>query len=142
MSEENSILLQVGVKILIKNDEEKYLLLKRNPEAYPGMKAKWDIVGGRIDNGSSLLDNLRRETMEESGLELVGEPKLLGAQDILKVPGRHIVRLTYVGKASGEIVLSHEHTEYKWFSLDEMKVLEREEFDSYAKALIGTGVLG
>ena len=95
----------------------------------------------RIDNGSSLMDNLRREIKEESGLNLVSEPKLVAAQDILKVPGKHIVRLTYLGSAEGEIVLSEEHTEYKWFSLDEMKQLERAEFDSYAKKLIDDGIL-
>ncbi len=52
--------LQVGVKILLKNSEGEYLLLRRNPKKYPEVGAKWDIVGGRIVAGTSLLENLRR----------------------------------------------------------------------------------
>ncbi len=62
--------LQVGVKILLKSKEGKYLLVKRSAEKYPEVGAKWDIVGGRIDPGSSLIDNLKREVMEETGLEI------------------------------------------------------------------------
>jgi len=47
--------LQVGVKILLKNSEGKYLLIRRSAEKYPEVGARWDIVGGRID-GEPKLD--------------------------------------------------------------------------------------
>ena len=93
---ENNILLQVGVKILLKNKDGKYLLIHRSAEKYPEVKDAWDIVGGRINLGTSLMENLSREVFEETKLKIVGEPKLIAAQDILKTQ-RHIVRLTYVG---------------------------------------------
>ena len=100
-----AIILQVGVKILLKNKEGKYLLLRRSLEKYPEIKGRWDAVGGRIEPGTSLMDNLRREVREETALTIVGMPTLIGGQDILRVPGKHIVRLTYMGEAEGEIVL-------------------------------------
>lgn len=117
--------LQVGVKILLKDSDGRYLLVRRNPEKYPEAGDHlWDIIGGRIDPGSPLIDNLRREIREEINLDLGPDPKLIAAQDILRVPGRHVVRLTYVGSASGVPQIDGiEHTECKWFSMDELKSL-------------------
>ncbi len=56
--------LQVGVKALLRNGEGKYLLLRKSPERYPEIGAKWEIVGGRIEPGTPLLENLRREILE------------------------------------------------------------------------------
>jgi 8-oxo-dGTP diphosphatase len=126
--------LQVGVKILLENKDGKYLVVCRSPIKYPEVGAKWDIVGGRIDIGTPLFENLKREVKEETGLEIKGEPKLLYAQDILRVPGKHIVRLTYVGYADGEVVLSEEHGEYRWLTKEELNILEP--MDSYFKEVI------
>lgn len=131
--------LQVGVKALLQNNEGKYLLLRRSSEKYPEAPQQWDIVGGRIDSGTSLFENLRREVMEETGLELQGEPKLVAAQDILRPPERHIVRLTYIGKADGNPKLSGEHTEYKWFTREELERLEN--LDSYFKELLDKKII-
>jgi 8-oxo-dGTP diphosphatase len=125
--------LQVGVKILLKNEEGKYLVVCRSAEKYPEVGAKWDIVGGRIDRGTSLIENLKREVMEETGLEITDEPKLITAQDILKTD-KHVVRLTYIGTADGEVKLSDEHSEFRWLTLDEIKNLEP--MDSYFKEVL------
>ena len=124
--------LQVGVKIILQNTEGKYLMLLRSAIKYPEAGAKWEIAGGRINPGTSLLENLKREVIEETGLEVKGEPKLIAAQDILKT--KHIVRLTYTGHADGEVKLSDEHTEFKWVGLEELKKLEP--MDRYVKELL------
>jgi ADP-ribose pyrophosphatase YjhB (NUDIX family) len=133
--------LQVGVKVLLKNSEGKFLLMRSNPEKYPEKGARWDIVGGRIDPGSTLMENLKREVLEEASLNLTDEPKLAAAQDILRIPGRHVVRLTYTASISGEPIIDHESLEYKWFTWDEMNALTFEELDIYFKELLDTGVI-
>lgn len=125
--------LQVGVKILLKNKDGKYLVVCRSAEKYPEVGAKWDIIGGRINPGFSLIENLKREVAEETGLEITGEPKLITAQDILKTD-KHVVRLTYIGFADGKVKLSEEHTEYKWLSLGELSKLEP--IDRYLKEVL------
>jgi ADP-ribose pyrophosphatase YjhB (NUDIX family) len=50
------IKLQVGVKIFLKNAAGKYLLVRRSAQKYPDAQGSWDIVGGRINPGSKLLD--------------------------------------------------------------------------------------
>ena len=73
--------LQVGVKIILENSEGKFLLLQRNLDVYKEVKKNdsLDIVGGRINIGTPLLENLKREIFEETKLELKEEPKLLAA---------------------------------------------------------------
>lgn len=115
--------LQVGVKVLLRNSEDKYLVLKRSIEVVPGKGLTWDMPGGRIEPGSTLMDNLARELMEETGLTLSVVPRLIAAQDLMKVAERHVVRLTYIGEAEGDVHLSHEHTDYKWLSLEEIEAL-------------------
>src|SRR3989344_7121398 len=116
-----SILLQVGVKIFLKNIEGRYLLLKRSAVRYPNIKNFWDIPGGRILPGTPLLENIKREVFEEAKLSISSEPKLIGAQDIIRLPEKHIVRLTFSAETSGEPVLNDEHIEFKWMTLEEMK---------------------
>jgi ADP-ribose pyrophosphatase YjhB (NUDIX family) len=134
--------LQVGVKILLKNKEGKYLLVRRNPKKYPEVGPKWDIVGGRIEPGSSLMENLKREIKEEVGLEYEGDPCLVAAQDIF-VPNqeRHVVRLTYTGQIEGNPTINEEHIEAKWFFSEDIKLLDAEILDSYFKELLDKKII-
>ena len=132
---ENKADLQVGVKILLKNKDGKYLLLRRSLKKYPEIQGRWDIVGGRINPGSTLLENLKREVKEETGLKLVGEPRLVGAQDILRILDRHVVRLTYAGEAVGKVRLdTKENDKYRWFEQKELEQLE--DTDIYFRELL------
>lgn len=131
----NELILQVGVKILIQNKDGQYLLLRRSVEKYPEVKGRWDIVGGRIEPGKTLIDNLKREMKEETNLHLIGTPKLIGSQDIMRKAGYHVVRLTYIGKAEGDITLdTSENDMYKWYDREELISLE--DVDVYLKELI------
>ena len=114
--------LQVGVKIFLRNKEGKFLIVRRNPEKYKNVNGEWDIVGGRIDPGSKLIDNLRREVREETKLVITSQPKLIHAQDIIPNEEKHVVRLSYVGSTEGEPVLDiSENLEYKWLTLEELR---------------------
>jgi 8-oxo-dGTP diphosphatase len=132
--------LQVGVKVLLKNREGKYLLMRRSPQsAAPG---KWDMPGGRINVGSTLMENLAREVREETGLELRGIPQLIAAQDLMPKPNIdiHCIRLTYICDApEGEPHVSEEHTEHRWSSLDEMRKLDN--LDRYLAQLVSDGII-
>jgi ADP-ribose pyrophosphatase YjhB (NUDIX family) len=129
------MILQVGVKILLQNGEGEYLLVRRSGDKY-GFSS-WDIPGGRIDTGSALLLNLKREIAEEVGLEINDDVKLIAAQDIFTKDGeKHVVRLTYIGRALTEkIVLdTTENTEFIWCSHDELKA--KENLDEYLSEIV------
>jgi ADP-ribose pyrophosphatase YjhB (NUDIX family) len=135
------IILQVGVKALLKNKEGKYLLLRRNPKKYPEVGPKWDIIGGRINPGSKLLENLKREIMEEAGLDYTGRPELVAAQDILKSADKHVVRLTYLGEIDGNPKIDEDHLEAKWFTGDEIKKMDVSVIDSFFKQLVDDKII-
>jgi len=101
----------------------------------------WDIVGGRIDPGTSLLENLKREIKEETQLDLLKDPKIIAAQDILRIQGRHVVRITYIGEITGEPILDEDHDEYKWLDLEEIKSMPENQLDSYFKELLDKGLI-
>jgi len=134
------MILQVGVKVFLKNKAGKILLLHRSPIKYPETKGSWDIVGGRIDPGTNLIDNLKREIREETGLEMIYEPILIYAQDIILNTEQHIVRLTYSTQTKGKPVLdTSENDEYKWLTVEEIK--KHPDLDVYAKEIIDKGLL-
>lgn len=135
------ITLQVGVKILLKNQEGKYLLIRRNPKKYPEVGPAWDIVGGRINAGLTLMENLKREVEEETKLEITSDPVLVAAQDILRVSGRHVVRLTYTGTTEGFPIIDEESLEYDWFSADQIKAMSATDLDMYFKELLDKNLL-
>ena len=126
--------LQGGVKVLLKNPEGKFLLIKRSDKKYPEVGPRWDIVGGRIEPGTTLLDNLKREVKEEINLELTETPELVAVQDILRLTDKHVVRMTYTGSITGEPKLDEDHTEFGWFTRDEM--LKLENLDIYFAELL------
>lgn len=136
--------LEVGVKVLLKNEEGKYLLVRRNPKKYPEAPASWDIVGGRIEAGISLIENLRREVKEEVDLDLVDIPKLVYSQDILHIieyPDRHVVRLTYTANITGGPKVDFENLECKWFTWGEILALPKEELDRFFAEVIKSRIL-
>jgi len=133
--------LQVGVKVYLENDENKYPILQRSGEIYPEAQGLWDIPRGRINPGESLISALKRELKEETGLKLISTPKIIFAQDILrKDKGIHIVRLTYFSKIkSGEVVLDKEHRSFKWLNLKDLLAFKT--LDPYAREVIESGSL-
>lgn len=135
-----AVKLQVGVKILLINKEGKVLLLQRSLKKYPDIAGRWDLVGGRINPGQSLLMNLKREVREETGLVLKRQPQLVFTQDILRAKGRHVVRLTYLGKGSGQVNLDpDEHESFNWFTLRQLRNLK--DLDIYAKEMLKSGAV-
>ena len=130
----SEVSLQVGVKIFFKQDE-KYLFLRRTRK-YKSKPQKWDIPGGRINSDETLEKALAREVLEETGLILERVDRLLIAQDIF-VPGTniHVVRLVYIGEASGEVVISNEHDDFRL--LTKAQALAESHIDPYLRGVLG-----
>jgi len=127
--------LQVGVKSLLINSQGQILLLRKNPSHYKGATDYWDIPGGRIETGTDLLINLKREVKEETGISRVTVLRLLAAQDIIR-PTFHVARLTYLSRVTSDKVKlnGEEHTDHKWVTLDELVRIKP--IDPYLKAIL------
>ncbi len=113
--------MEQGVNIIITNNQGKVLILKRSlAEKYcPDF---WDLPGGKVENNETLLEAAKRETKEESGLDVKLEQNyfyIFHCQNVeLDIYG---FRASFAG---GEVTLSEEHTEFKWVSEKDWKNLE------------------
>lgn len=124
-------LFHVGVKGLITNNEGKLLILKVNTSTFKNKTVHWDIPGGRIQEGQSAIDTLRREVMEETDLEIDRQPTFFTAviSNIeIPLPENEIVGLVLMIyrvsiPVGSEIHLSDEHTAFEW--VDPMVAADR-----------------
>lgn len=111
----------VGVGAAIFNDEGKLFVAKRGERAN-NEKGKWEIPGGAVEFGESLVDALMREIKEENDID-IEIIELLGVYDhILPAEGQHWVAPTYICRLVGgeaKILEPEKCAEIGWFTLDE-----------------------
>lgn len=112
--------LQIGVKALIQNPKNEYLFMHRSKPRNIEKETLWDIPGGRIEPEEALLDALRREIKEETGIKITSNPQLICVQDIFDpTKNRHVVRITYSLDGDGDVVISDEHQQTSWMTIND-----------------------
>ena len=57
--------------------EKKVLMMYRNKKENDFHEGKWNGLGGKIEEGETAYEGIRREVLEESGL-IIKNPELLG----------------------------------------------------------------
>lgn len=67
---------------IVLNDQGHLLVVRRKESDI------WISLGGKPDGDETLVEALRRELMEESGLEVVGEPKLYHQSPVEPAAGK------------------------------------------------------
>lgn len=113
----------VPCAIVIQNG--KILMQKRNDPHRPDYHEKWEFPGGGVDFKENVLENVVRETKEETGL-LVEPLKLLQhiAVEWQEYPtfSYQVYLIPYVCKIVGGKLepRDHEVLEARWFDLDEV----------------------
>ena len=121
--------------VLILNDDEELLLLKRSPEVHrwPG---RWGIAGGGMEPGESPAVALRRELREELGRDV--RIRMVRGPETLKAIGGYggCIHIWVARWVDGNITLSEEHTEYAWVDRDVFRNLDimpgvREDLDHF-----------
>ena len=89
----------------------KILLLKRNVEPFKGY---WHLVGGHVEANESLIEAVKREFKEETGLDVtVGG--ILDARIETTFDRIKIIVAFEITSAEGEIRLNSENEAYSWF---------------------------
>ena len=97
-------------KVVIIDDNDRVLMLKRSGymDKYAG---EWDLPGGHIQVGEDFQTGMKREVKEETDLD-ISNPEF-----IEKIDNLDFYSCLYNGEP---IKISHEHTEYKFFSKNEL----------------------
>jgi 8-oxo-dGTP diphosphatase len=113
---------RIACKAVIAKDG-KVLLLREASTYEEGTNiGRYHLPGGRINAGEPFLDGLKREVMEETGLEVeIGEPLFVGEWfPVIKDVQNQIVAIFFVCKPlPGDVKLSEEHDDYRWVTLAE-----------------------
>ena len=114
----------IGVGVLV-FDKDRVLLVKREQE--PG-KGRWSIPGGLLELGELLKEGARRETKEETGID-VDVDDLLDVIDNIVVDewdkvSYHYVLIDYLGhRIGGTLVPGTDVKEARWATLEELDAL-------------------
>ena len=108
-----------GVVIFHKDKELLFLLLHYE-------SGHWDYVKGHIEEGEDELTTLKRETKEEAGIEEENIKIIDNFKETIQYFYRHEGKLIkkevifYLAESkTKDVVLSHEHTDFKWLPYEE-----------------------
>ncbi len=116
--------------------DDKILLLKVRSKS--GHDAnKWEIPGGKVKKGEFFDDALRREFLEETGLEITIESLFNAIQNDYTAckTNEQIKSIQLIMKVTAEIDevnISEEHDDFKWFAKEEIKELYKNDLLSKA----------
>lgn len=123
-----------GVVVVLEN-EGKFLVGKRalHKKAAPGY---WCPISGKIEAGETEEQALVRECMEEAGLTVEPVAKIGEFLTRDKTTTLH----WWKGRIRGslELVRNHEHSEFRWVTIEEMRQLEpvfREDLEVFANLM-------
>ena len=115
----------LGVKIILRNLENKILILKMEKNN----KAFWELPGGKVQLGENEIQALYREMDEETGIKKIDNLKsimmmlskyYLTANDIENVG---LIFSLFTGSVDSDtVVLSSDHIEYAW--VDEQRAID------------------
>ncbi len=114
----------VSMKALVFNIKGELLTLFRT-ETAPTRPNTWDLPGGDLDFGEEPDKAILREIKEEIGLK-VEDLKIFDAEaHIIKDENIHWITLGYRCVAlTTDVILSWEHSDYKWVTPEEFLKLE------------------
>ena len=106
---------------IIKNSDGEILIVKRHPKSRTDPDT-WELPGGKVDEGESFDDALVREIKEETNLDCkVGDLAIAIQHDY---PHKRTVQMImHLDDVEGELMISDEHTDAKYASIDEIKTL-------------------
>lgn len=116
-------------KILLVNQDNKYLVLTRNN--HPKFGNDVDLPGGTIEDKEDIKDALKREVLEETGIILDINFSLIYSSD--KYSKQQTQYNLFIGKLNEtpNIKLSWEHISYDWLDIDELKKILKHSNDTY-----------
>lgn len=115
----------VAISSFIKNSsKDKFLVIKRHKGeiAYPG---KWAFAGGKTESGETIIETLKREVLEEVGIEIEDYKKFLRDFTFVRPDDKSVVGLCFEVVAKSENVkISEDFEDFKWVTPEEFLELD------------------
>jgi 8-oxo-dGTP diphosphatase len=118
----NNKLHIVSVVAVIRNNEGKYLVLKRSDReiAYPGM---YTFPGGKVEDNDTTEETLIKEAKEEANLDLKPGKILLKDKSFIRPDDQTVKVFSYLCEVENfdDLKISNDFTDYKWVSFEDLK---------------------
>ncbi|GHD26405.1 NUDIX hydrolase [Nocardiopsis kunsanensis] len=103
---------------LIRRYDGAIFLQRRRMDAV-NLAGAWDVVGGKVDPGETVLEALERETREETGWELTAVISDLGHHEF-RLHGSTWTEYCYLVEVRGELEFPQlemdKYSEFQWFA--------------------------
>lgn len=113
-------------KVLLRNRNGDFLVVKESEKREKRTAGKWELPGGRLKFGESRFEAGARELREEVNLDVKPED----GEDVVRieVESDHLVScyIIYFSSFNGspEILENSKHSEYRWVAADEFLEME------------------
>jgi len=124
---ENDINTHVVAVMAVVQKGNKFLISRRASRD-PQQGGQWSVPGGKVDlnEGFHIIEEtLKKEIMEEVGLEIEDKLVYLGSEGFRRVSGHHVIALIFLAKWKKGIAKHLEdQEEVKWVTLDEFRSME------------------
>ena len=113
----------IVAQVCVKKDD-KYLMVQENKD---GIKGKWNMPAGKLEDGESIIDAAIRETKEEANID-VNITGLIGIQESITSFGQLIILYFSSEYVSGKIEYDEkEISMVKWMSEEEIMSLNKKQ---------------
>jgi ADP-ribose pyrophosphatase YjhB (NUDIX family) len=128
MNEKDIVTHVVAVTGIVKKGDQ--FLLARRSFQDPQAGGQWSFPGGKLDLevGKGIIESaLKREIMEEVGIEIDDHVKFIYNDGFVRVSGHHVIMMTFLCfYKSGEARPLEDQEEVKWLTLNELKKMKNE----------------
>jgi 8-oxo-dGTP diphosphatase len=126
---ENDITTHVVAVMGIVKNGDKYLLAQRSLND-PQAGGQWSFPGGKVDMevGDGIIEEtLKREIMEEIGIEIEDKIDFICDDGFVRVSGHHVVMMTFLCfYKSGKAKPLEGQEQIKWLTIDEINKIKDE----------------
>ncbi len=104
--------------MVLKNN--KILILKRHTKQKVAPD-KWEMTGGKLEIEESLEECLTREVKEETNLDIEIKRILYATDHNTEILGKVVIIVYLCEPKNDEVILSHEHSKFKWVEVEEFR---------------------
>lgn len=123
MIEQNIKLTSDAVVFCTINEKLMVLLVKRGSEPYKGM---WGLPGGFLEDDEELIDGMKRELEEETGLKIRNAKQLKAYGKVGRDPRGRTVSVAFVAlieQKDSEVKAGDDAAEAEWHSVHDLPEL-------------------
>lgn len=112
--------IEVVAAIILYN--EKILCVQRGDNKYNYIAFKYEFPGGKVEEGETNEEALKREILEELNLQITIDSKFLIVNH--DYPDFTLVMHSYLCSSKTKEIQLSEHIDYKWLDTNELKPLD------------------